>query len=139
MNFDRFTHRVNSWLASSTAFALSLGSVLIWAVCGPVFRYSETWQLVINTSTTINTFWMAFVILSASKRDNAALQLKLDALITANEHVVDPFALGKGNNAEVGGQRRLQIFGTVHGNIDGARPKLVLKFLRKYAFTPNLG
>jgi len=102
MNFDRFTHRVNNWLASSTAFALSLGSVLIWAVCGPVFRYSETWQLVINTSTTIITFWMAFVILSASKRDNAALQLKLDALIKANEHVSNRLmAIEERSSAEI--------------------------------------
>jgi low affinity Fe/Cu permease len=87
MNFDSFTHRVNNRLASPTAFVLSLISVVVWAVCGPIFHYSETWQLVVNTSTTIITFWMAFVILSASKRDNAALQLKPDALIKANEHV----------------------------------------------------
>ncbi|RVD57585.1 low affinity iron permease family protein [Mesorhizobium sp. M2D.F.Ca.ET.185.01.1.1] len=63
------------------AFALCLASVLIWAVTGPVFHYSETWQLIINTGTTIVTFLMVFLIQNTQNRDGAAIQAKLDELI----------------------------------------------------------
>ncbi|MBZ9857311.1 low affinity iron permease family protein [Mesorhizobium sp. CA13] len=62
-------------------FALCLASVLVWAVSGPVFHYSETWQLVINTGTTIVTFLMVFLIQNTQNRDGAAIQAKLDELI----------------------------------------------------------
>ncbi|AZO55656.1 MULTISPECIES: low affinity iron permease family protein [unclassified Mesorhizobium] len=63
------------------AFALCLGAVVIWAACGPLFGYSETWQLVINTGTTIVTFLMVFLIQNTQNRDGAAIQAKLDELI----------------------------------------------------------
>jgi low affinity Fe/Cu permease len=64
-------------------FGLALGVILLWAVTGPVFRYSDTWQLVINTGTTIVTFLMVFLIQNTQNRDSAAMHIKLDELLRA--------------------------------------------------------
>ena len=66
-------------------FAIALGMILLWLVTGPIFHYSDTWQLVINTSTTIITFLMVFLIQNTQNRDSKAMQLKLDELIRATE------------------------------------------------------
>jgi low affinity Fe/Cu permease len=66
------------------AFALAALSIVVWLVCGPFFHYSDTWQLVINTATTIVTFLMVFLIQNSQNRDNAAIQVKLDELIRAS-------------------------------------------------------
>jgi len=68
------------------AFTLALGTVLVWAVTGPIFHFSDTWQLVINTGTTIVTFLMVFLIQNTQNRDSHAVHLKLDELIRAQEH-----------------------------------------------------
>lgn len=81
--FERFASRVSSWTGSSWAFALALGSILVWAVTGPWFNYSDTWQLVINTSTTIVTFLMVFLIQRAQNKDALAIQLKLNEVVAA--------------------------------------------------------
>lgn len=65
----------------ATTFILAAGVVVIWAVTGPLFRFSDTWQLVINTGTTIVTFLMVFLIQNSQNRDSAAIQVKLDELI----------------------------------------------------------
>jgi low affinity Fe/Cu permease len=65
------------------AFILALSGILVWAVTGPVFGFSETWQLVVNTATTIITFLMVFVLQNSQNRDGEALQAKLDELIIA--------------------------------------------------------
>jgi low affinity Fe/Cu permease len=67
-------------------FGLAVAVVLVWAITGPMFAYSDTWQLVINTGTTIVTFLMVFLIQNTQNRDSAAVQLKLDELIRANEN-----------------------------------------------------
>ena len=74
-------HWLSMAVGSPTAFLLALGTVLIWALLGPVFDYSDTWQLVINTSTTIVTFLMVFLIQNTQNRDTKALHLKLDELL----------------------------------------------------------
>src|ERR1700744_2281705 len=69
----------------ASTFVVALGVVIVWAVTGPLFGYSDTWQLVINTGTTIVTFLMVFLIQATQNRDTLALQLKLDELIVATK------------------------------------------------------
>src|SRR5467141_2658485 len=79
--FASFARWIEQQLGQSTAFVLAILSVGLWAASGPFFGWSDTWQLVINTGTTIVTFLMVFVIQSTQHRDTQALQLKLDDLI----------------------------------------------------------
>lgn len=81
--FARFSRLVARWLAHPVAFVCALLSVLAWALCGPFFKYSENWQLVINTGTTIATFLMVFLLQNTQNRDSKAIQVKLDELIRA--------------------------------------------------------
>jgi low affinity Fe/Cu permease len=81
--FRRFAHQVSEALGSPIAFIVAVLLVLTWAILGPVFQFSETWQLVINTGTTIITFLMVFVIQNTQNRDIATQQLKLDELLRA--------------------------------------------------------
>jgi low affinity Fe/Cu permease len=81
--FDRITRAVTAWTGSPAAVIGSLLIVLIWAVTGPLFGFSDTWQLVINTGTTILTFNMVFVIQAAQNRDATAVQAKLDEILEA--------------------------------------------------------
>ena len=83
--FDRFACSVAKASGSSTAFIAAFFIVIIWAVSGPFFHFSETWQLVINTGTTIITFLMVFLIQQAQNKDTVAIHLKLDELIAATE------------------------------------------------------
>ena len=71
------------WTGSTSAFALALLVIVVWAVIGPIFHYSDTWQLVINTGTTIITFLMVFLIQRAQNKDSLALHLKLNELVAA--------------------------------------------------------
>jgi low affinity Fe/Cu permease len=81
--FARFARRISIAVGRPWAFAVALGVVLVWAVTGPLFHFSDTWQLVINTGTTIVTFLMVFVIQSTQNRDSEAMHVKLDELIRA--------------------------------------------------------
>src|SRR5881394_3232770 len=83
--FARFARWVERQVGRSSTCVLAIAVVLLWAVCGPVFGWSDTWQLVINTGTTIVTFLMVFVIQNTQTRDTQAMQLKLDELIRVNE------------------------------------------------------
>src|SRR4029453_9463841 len=83
---SRFTHFAKATARVTgrpAAFILAAGVILAWLVTGPLFRFSDTWQLVINTGTTIVTFLMVFLIQNTQNRDSAAVQLKLDELIRA--------------------------------------------------------
>ena len=84
-SFARFSSLASIWLGSKWAFSAAILIVLIWAATGPIFHYSNTWQLVINTGTTIVTFLMVFLIQNTQNRDGAAVQAKLDELIRAVE------------------------------------------------------
>ncbi|HVJ66880.1 MAG TPA: low affinity iron permease family protein [Caulifigura sp.] len=83
--FNRFTKWAAHFAGHPAAFCLAVLVVVVWALTGPIFNYSEAWQLVINTGTTIITFLMVFLIQSAQNRDSAAVHLKLDELIRAFE------------------------------------------------------
>lgn len=82
--FDRFASRVTRWAGSPVAFALAVASVVVWGLLGHAFAYSENWQLVINTGTTIVTFLMVFMIQQSQNKDSVALHLKLDELLAAS-------------------------------------------------------
>lgn len=83
--FEKFAYWATKFTGSSAAFIAASLIVIIWAITGPVFNYSETWQLVINTGTTIITFLMVFLIQKAQNKDSKAIQIKLNELIAAHE------------------------------------------------------
>jgi len=83
--FDKFSSSVARLTGTSTAFISAFIIVIIWAVTGPVFHFSNTWQLVINTGTTIITFLMVFLIQEAQNKDTLSIQLKLNELIAATK------------------------------------------------------
>src|SRR5215218_6821505 len=80
---ERASGWATKWTGSSYAFALAVAIIVVWACTGPVFKYSDTWQLVINTGTTIVTFLMVFLIQRGQNKDNQAIQLKLNELVAA--------------------------------------------------------
>lgn len=84
-SFRKFAQNAARVAGSPVAFCAAVTLVLIWCVSGPFFQFSDTWQLVVNTGTTIVTFMMVFVIQNAQNRDAIALQLKLDELLCAME------------------------------------------------------
>ncbi len=82
--FEKFSSRVTKATGKPLAFILALVVIIAWAVSGPVFHFSDTWQLVINTGTTIITFLMVFIIQQSQNKDTMALQIKLNELIAAS-------------------------------------------------------
>lgn len=83
--FTRIAARLATAVGQPLAFILAVTAILLWGVTGPMFGFSDTWQLIVNTSTTIITFLMVFLIQNAQNRDAAAIQAKLDELIRAIE------------------------------------------------------
>lgn len=79
--FTRLSQRVSQWAGKPQTFVGAAGLIVIWGLSGPIFGFNDTWQLVINTSTTIVTFLMVFIIQNSQNRDTAAMQIKLDELI----------------------------------------------------------
>src|SRR6186997_1120226 len=83
--FTRFAKKTARWSGRPSTFALAAAIIVVWAVTGPIFGFSDTWQLVINTSTTIVTFLMVFLIQRAQNKDALAVQLKLNEIVAAIE------------------------------------------------------
>ena len=92
---NQFFEQIASKVAAATgrpiAFILAVSTIIVWGVSGPLFNWSDTWQLVINTGTTIVTFLMVFLIQNAQNRDGCAIQAKLDELIRAVGHARNEF------------------------------------------------
>jgi low affinity Fe/Cu permease len=84
--FEKMSTAITCWTGSSKAFGTALVVVIVWGLSGPLFNYSDTWQLVINTGTTIITFLMVFLIQKSQNKDSKAIQLKLNELIAASRH-----------------------------------------------------
>jgi low affinity Fe/Cu permease len=83
--FEKLSIRITQIVGSTTSFVLAFMVIIIWAFTGPLFNFSDTWQLVINTGTTIITFLMVFIIQKSQNKDSRAIQLKLNELIAAGE------------------------------------------------------
>jgi low affinity Fe/Cu permease len=83
--FESLSEAVTKWTGSTGAFATALGVIIVWAAVGPIFQYSDTWQLVINTGTTIVTFLMVFLIQRSQNKDAVAIHLKLNEIVAAME------------------------------------------------------
>lgn len=81
--FEALSSSVTRWTGSSAAFGTAMGVILLWGLLGPVFDYSDTWQLVINTGTTVVTFLMVFLIQRSQNKDALAIHLKLNELVAA--------------------------------------------------------
>jgi low affinity Fe/Cu permease len=97
--FEAFSKVITLWTGSTAAFGCALAVIILWALLGPVFRYSDTWQLVINTGTTIVTFLMVFLIQRAQNKDSLAIHLKLNEIVAAmgnaSNRLVDVEALSE--------------------------------------------
>jgi len=89
--FTSIASRVSTWAGQAWAAVLAFMIIVVWAVTGPMFQFSNTWQLVINTGTTIVTFLMVFLIQNSQNRDGAAIQAKLDELLRAMEQARSGF------------------------------------------------
>ena len=83
-HFEKFASKATQATGSSAAFLLALATIVLWVITGPIFGYSDTWQLVINTGTTIITFLMVFLIQKSQNKDSMAMQIKLNELIAVN-------------------------------------------------------
>jgi low affinity Fe/Cu permease len=90
-HFNRLADRATLALGSAWAILASVLLVVVWAITGPLFGFSDTWQLFINTTTTVITFWMVFVIQNSQNRDARAIHLKLDEIIRATEAARNEF------------------------------------------------
>jgi low affinity Fe/Cu permease len=83
--FERFSNWATAATGSSAAFIIAICTILVWLVTGPVFKYSDTWQLIINTGTTIITFLMVFLIQKSQNKDSKAIHLKLNELLASHQ------------------------------------------------------
>jgi low affinity Fe/Cu permease len=117
--FEAFASRTARFTGRPVAFLLAFLTVLVWSLTGPIFHYSDTWQLVINTGTTIVTFLMVFLIQNTQNRDTIALQLKLDELILVTRGAHDHLAgIEDGSEQEMEAARE-----QVHARAGHSRPE----------------
>ena len=89
--FTRISTAISGAAGQPVTFILALGAIVLWAVTGPIFQWSDTWQLIVNTATTVITFLMVFLIQNSQNRDAAAMQAKLDEILRAIEPAREQF------------------------------------------------
>jgi len=98
-SFESFSTAVTRWTGSTAAFGTAVAVIVVWAVLGPVFHFSDTWQLVINTGTTIVTFLMVFLIQRAQNKDSLAIHIKLNEIVAvmqgASNRLIDAESLSE--------------------------------------------
>ena len=105
--FNRAARTVSGWVGSPWAFVGAFLVILLWIVSGPIFKFSDTWQLVINTGTTIITFLMVFLIQNTQNRDSQAIHLKLDEIIRSLDKARDDLIdLEDANDEELNGLQK---------------------------------
>ena len=138
--FEAFSKVITRWTGSTGAFGCALGAIVIWALLGPVFRYSDTWQLVINTSTTIVTFLMVFLIQRSQNKDSLAIHLKLNEIVAAmrgaSNRLVDVESLSEKELAqlhrfyrELASLCRKEVDLTISHSVEEARQRHAVKHL----------
>jgi low affinity Fe/Cu permease len=120
--FDRFARWIERQLGRTTTFSLAFLSIVLWGVTGPFFGWSDTWQLVINTGTTIVTFLMVFVIQNTQNRDTQAIHLKLDELIRVNSTARDSL-MGLEEKSELEVKKVKSAFVELASTADGSGKK----------------
>ena len=129
--FTRLSQATSHWAGKPQTFFVAVSVILLWALSGPFFGFNDTWQLVINTSTTIVTFLMVFIIQNSQNRDTAAMQIKLDELIVrlegAREELLDLEELDEDKIEAIrkefeerAGEARNQASGQTTPRLDGA-------------------
>jgi low affinity Fe/Cu permease len=97
--FDRFATTATRWTGSPYAFGCAVLTIVVWLIAGPIFRYSDAWQLVVNTGTTIITFLMVFLLQQSQNKDSVAVHLKLDELLSS-QHAASNALIGIENASE---------------------------------------
>ena len=112
--FEKFSSVVMAFTGSTYGFIGAMFVVILWGICGPIFHYSEKWQLVINTSTTIITFLMVFLIQKSQNKDSLAIQLKLNELVASHE-----FASNRLVNVENMTEDELRVIQKYYTNLSG--------------------
>lgn len=126
--FTTIAGRIASFAGRPLAFILALAAVLVWAVTGPIFGYSEVWQLVINTGTTIVTFLMVFLVQNSQNRDAAAQQAKLDEILRALREARNDF-IGLEHKTEQEIERIRSDFERRYGDEEGASHENLARLL----------
>lgn len=117
--FSTLAQRTSQECGKARTFCFAIAIVIVWAICGPHYQYSDTWQLIINTGTTIVTFLMVFLIQNTQNRDTLAIQLKLDELIAANKEASNRFIDTEGKTEQELENLKADIKGKVEGATDG--------------------